>query len=78
MLLQPASYSDFLVLHSELGSSKTSIFYFDNGSTSFVIWAILPGKTIAIYSGNLVTQPGSFTTDFPQAIQVANQFGISV
>lgn len=78
MLLQPGDYADFLLIHDEIGSNKSSVFYRTDNSTFFFIWLVSRSENIAMFSGNLVTQPGSFSSDFPNAIQITNSLSLSV
>lgn len=77
MMISTTGYPDFLLVQNELGTNKSPVFYRDNGlGTQFVIIGVLPGG-VALYSGNLSTAPGSFATDFPNAIATNNLPGIS-
>jgi hypothetical protein len=77
MIIQThGGYTDFLNVVNDLGRRK-SIFYLTNGSTFFVIYAIPEGRDIVITSGNIMTQPTTFTTDFTSPIQLSSVLGLS-
>jgi hypothetical protein len=70
------AYADFLAMVGELGSKKTSVFYYSNGVDTFAAWAFLGSGTIlrVNYPGAGGPPPASFSTDFPHAIALTAGF----
>jgi len=71
-----ANYTNFLTVVTGLGfSNKDTLFFFESIPNSrFDIWAFI--GSVAVSSGNVAIQPGSFSSDFPDAIQVAELLNI--
>jgi len=67
-------YSDFKLVAAV---SHKDIFYVNSsGGPLFVIYAITDNGFV-IESSNLMTQPASFLTDFPNAIALSSTLGLS-
>lgn len=78
MLISVKNYVDFLSVVNRITGIE-AIFYTEEvvGNT-FRIWAILRNERVCA-SGNLGTKPGSFDTDFPDAVAITDtDFGIGV
>lgn len=67
--ISTTGYSDFKAILE--GKHFKDVFYVTDNSTLFIIYAITSdGREVS--SSNLITQPGAFTTDFPNAVQLTN------
>ena len=73
-IIQTSGYTDFKTVASV--KHYKDIFYYDSGAGLFVIYAV-SDDGFTINSGNLTTQPGSFTTDFPTAIALTTTLSLA-
>lgn len=72
MVVLPGNYADFLTVVDTLGAER-AVMYRDNGlGTFFEAYAFAVDGRTCVKSGNLNTPPGSFSTDFPNAIALAS------
>jgi hypothetical protein len=78
MMLRPNNYADFVTVVKEL-SNKRDVFYFSavsGASLFFVVHAIPEGRDFVITTGNLGTEPSSFSTDFPTAVRLTTLLSV--
>lgn len=71
MIITTSGYTDFLNVVSGLGSVR-KVFYLNNGSSLFIIYAVVADGRVMIDSSNLATQPSTFASDFPTAVALNN------
>jgi hypothetical protein len=72
-----SGYVDFQSVVGALGAIR-SIFYFTNGSGGiFVAYAITEDGKNIVTSGNITTQPATFSGDFPAAIALTGLLALS-
>jgi hypothetical protein len=73
MHIQTNVYADFLTLVAGL-RGQGAMFWWENvGQTQFKAFAITNnGTTVVQFPGDTQAKPGSFDTDFPEAIQLQN------
>lgn len=76
MIIQVTGYADFTSVVGSLSGIR-SIFYKTNGSSIFIIYAVVADGQITVNSGNLITEPGSFATDFPAAVSLTTTITVS-
>lgn len=76
MIIQTNGYADFKTVVGALGAIR-SVFYFDSGGGLFVIYALVEDGENVVNSGNLATQPATFSADFPAAIALTSTLTLS-
>jgi hypothetical protein len=70
------SYADFVTAVKAI-SGVDVVFYWDDSPTTFKASAIMGGRKISINTPALTDKPGSFDTDFPDAVELPSNFNVS-
>jgi hypothetical protein len=71
------TYADFVTAVKAV-SGVDVVFYWDDSPSSFKVQAIMRcGHISTAFSTGLTSKPGSFDTDFPDAVELPDNFGVS-
>lgn len=76
MQFQTGDYADFVAAVRAI-SAIDAVFYYDNSPTTFTAYVIAGGRKISCLVSGLTSKPGSFDTDFPDAIELNSGFTAS-
>lgn len=75
MKIDTNNYADFLTTVKSI-SALDVVFFYDNTPSAFRLYAIAGGRRIVCQAIGLTSEPGSFSTDFPDAIELTDDFGM--
>lgn len=77
MQISVNTYADFVTAVKAIAGVDV-VFFWDDSPSSFKAQAIMRGGTISTaFSTGLTSKPGSFDTDFPDAVELPSNFAVS-
>lgn len=77
MRIQTQTYADFVTVTNSIGAIRNMFYHINISTDEFNVHAVVADGKISVNYGQGGSTPSSFATDYPNAIQLTENIGIS-